>query len=456
MYKAFGWAVIALGVAAPQNIFGQSLTDQVNFKSGTIGGVHLYGVSIYSGYQSSAYPLTGGSIASGVPGAGTLGPDVNYGAQATVGWQRHGARTGFSLLYSGGYNGMVQYSDTNGFNQSLLLNFSRQLSTKWTLNISGSGQDMTLAQFLNQPTSLGVITQLPTTFDDLAAAFSVGRFSDAQAASMLTGAPVLESPVRATLLGNRVLSYSVQAEVEYVHSSRLSFHFGGFSAGGENRDNGQNPQPTNYVMPTSLGARAGMGLSYALSPRTDLGLSIEEMRSVNQFQSGYTTSGSASLGRKMGMHWFLNVRGGGSYSRITEQLYGVPVAHTVTGGGSLGFRTYQHTLVASYDRTGSDNYGFAIGVNTTAMGSWNWHRPGAGWSIFANAGQQRIRNTGYMTLSGWQAAAGFSERLSFQTTVSVQYVYSSNKGSYYTGGLSDFDVHSIRVSLNWAPQAVLH
>lgn len=452
MRELFRILAIASAMAVPQGLIAQPLTDQVNFKSGTIGGVHLYGISIYSGYLSSAYPLAAGSVA----GAGTLGPDVSYGAQASMGWQRHAERTSVSLMYSGGYHGMAQYSDTNGFTHSLSLNFTRQLSTKWSLNISGSGQDTTVAQFLYQPTSLGVITQLPATFDDFAAAFSVGQFSNAQAASMLTGAPVLESPVRTTLLGNRVLSYGVQAQIQYMRSSRLSFHFASFSAGGQNRDNGHNAQQPNYVMPRSLGASAGIGMSYALSPRTDLGLNVEELRSVNHYQSGYTTTAGVSVGRKMGTHWFVNVRGGVSYSRMAEQLYGVPVARTFTGGGSLGFRTYQHTFAASYDRVGSDSYGLAIGVNTSAMGSWSWHRPGAGWSVFANAAQQRTRNTGYMTISGWQVSGGVSEHLNFQTTLSAQYVYSSNKGSYYVGGLSNFDIHSIRVSLSWAPEAALH
>ena len=68
MRKLLRYAVIAAGIAIPQRVPGQSLLDQVNFKSATLGGVRLYGVSVYSGYLSSAYPLSGGLASASLPG----------------------------------------------------------------------------------------------------------------------------------------------------------------------------------------------------------------------------------------------------------------------------------------------------------------------------------------------------------------------------------------------------
>ena len=107
---------------------------------------------------------------------------------------------------------------------------------KWTVTLTGGAQDTTLAEYLFQPSGLSVLSQLPATTDDLAAAFSIGQFSNSQMASMLTGASMLQSPARGLLLGNRVLSYSANAGLNYAHSSRLSFHFAAFSAGGQNPD----------------------------------------------------------------------------------------------------------------------------------------------------------------------------------------------------------------------------
>jgi hypothetical protein len=471
MRKLLRYAVIAAGIAIPQRVPGQSLLDQVNFKSATLGGVRLYGVSVYSGYLSSAYPLSGGLASASLPGLAStplpssaplpemqaLGADENYGVQASLGWQHHAERSDFALLYSGGYSGIARYSVLNALNQSISLNIARHLSQKWTLSLAGEAQDSTLAQFLYQPSSLSVVAQLPATFDDLAAAFSIGQFSNAQMASMLTTAPVLESPLRTALLGNRVLSYAFRATVAYAYSSRLSFRFGSISAGAQNRPNGQDraAQQTNYAMPRSIGANAGMEMSYLLSPRTEVGLDAEEMRIGNRYQTGYTTTASAFLGRKMGTHWFLRTHVGGSLAKMTQHLYGVPTQRIAIGGGSVGFRTYQHTLVAFYDRASIDAYGFAAGVNTTLTGSWNWHRPGARWSLFTSFGQQQMRNTGYVSISGWQSSTGFSESLNGHTTLTAQYVYLSSAAHSYLGGNNNPSISSVRISLNWSPEGVL-
>jgi hypothetical protein len=430
----------------------QSLSDQVNFRSASVGGFRLYGVSIYSGYSTSALPLGLGQIAPA--GLQELGGSANYGASASFGWQLRRQRTNFSLLYSLTYAGMTRYSDLNGLSHSLSVTASRQLSPKWTFTLTGAAQDSTLAEFLYQPSALGVLTQLPATFDDLAAAFSIGQFSNAQMASMLTGASMLESPARGLLLGNRVLSYSANVGLNYARSSRLSFHFATFSAGGQNLRGGQSGIPQeNLILPRSLGMNAGMGLSYSLSPRTQVGLNVEESRVINRYQNAYTTNGTASLGRKMGMRWFLGIHGGGSVTQTIQSTYGTPVSRQVIGGGSIGFRTYTQTFMASYDRSSSDTYGFAVGTNTTATGSWNWRRPGSRWTIFAGGGQNQIRNAGFASISGWEASGGISGTLNPHTSISAQYVYFNAQGNY-AGNLDNMIAHSVRLSLSWNPQTV--
>jgi hypothetical protein len=299
-----------------------------------------------------------------------------------------------------------------------------------------------------------VVSQLPATFDDLAAALSIGQFSNAQTASMLTGAPVLESPARSLLLGDRVLSYSAQAALNYAHSSRLRFHFASFAAAGQHRTGGQSGIPQqNYVMPHSIGANAGMGVSYSSSPRTDLGFDVGADRTQNRYQSTYGTTATASLGRKMGMHWFLRVYGGGSFYEVIQQANGTPKTRQAVGGGAIGFHTYRHTFIGSYDRSSSDAFGFAIGTSTSAAGAWNWHRPGSRWSMFTSFGQQQTRNTGFTSISGWQVSTGMAGSLSAHTSVTAQYVYFRSAGSYL-GTFSNLAVHSVRVSLGWAPQSV--
>jgi hypothetical protein len=428
----------------------QSLADEVSFKSSAADGFRLYGVSIYSGYSTSALPIGLGQAA--VAGAQELGGSINYGASASFGFQHQRQRMSFSMMYSLSYAGVTRYSDLNALSQSLSLAATRHLGNKWSLTLSGGAQDTTLAEYLFQPTGLSVISQLPATTNDLAAAFSIGQFSNAQMASMLTGASMLQSPARGLLLGNRVLSYSANAGLNYAASSRLSFHFAAVSAGGETRTGGQSGiAEQKNALPRSLGMNAGMGLSYSLSPRTQVGLNVEENRLFNRYQNAYTTNGLASLGRRMGIRWFLSVHGGGSFIKTTQNTYGAPASRQAIGGGSIGFRTYTQTFVGSYDRTSSDTYGFAVGTTTSATGSWTWRRPGSRWTIFATGTQQQMRNTGFASLSGWEASGGISGSLNPHTSVSMQYVYFNSRGDY-VGDFNNLIAHSVRLTLSWNPQ----
>jgi hypothetical protein len=296
---------------------------------------------------------------------------------------------------------------------------------------------------------------VPATMDDLAAAFSVGQFSGSQVASALTGPPLLESPARSLLLGNRILSYSGQMGLSYAHSSRLSFHLASFAAGGQQRLGSSSVPESNYVVPHSIGINAGMGMAYMLSPRTQVGLDVSGSRIDNRYQAGYVTNANASLGRKMGTHWFLTVHAGGAINQLSNQVYGTPKTKQVIGGGSIGFRTYQHTLLGTYDRASADTYGLAIGTTTSLTAAWNWHRPGSRWNMFSSFGQQQVRNTGYVSLSGWQATGGIAQSLNSHMHMTAQYVYLSNSGGYF-GNVVNLAVHSVRLSLSWAPEVPAH
>ena len=243
---------------------------------------------------------------------------------------------------------------------------------------------------------------------------------------------MMESPARSLLLGNRVLSYSANVGLNYAHSSRLSFHFATVSAGGQSRRGGQNGIPREeYVLPRSLGMTGGMGMSYAFSPRTQMGLNVEEGRTINRYQH-------ANYHERHRFVWHAKWGSAGSSVstaaarslRRHNAPMPAPTSRQIIGGGSIGFRTYTQTLTASYERTSSGAYGFAVGTVTTATGSWNWRRPGSRWSIFASGGQNQIRNAGFVSISGWEASGGISGTLIDRTSLSAQYVYFSSAGTY--------------------------
>ena len=424
----------------------QGIPDQMNPLNAN--GPHLYEVAIFSGYESSANPF--GQVTSS---AGALGADITYGASASVGWAHHRDRTNFSIRYSGTYSGLVRYSDANGYSQTLSLGMNRQLAPKWTFGLSLTGQDSTLAEVINQPTALSVASQLPADFNDFAAAFGLGSYSTAAAASAILGAPVVQPPTRSLLLGNKVLSYTGSTSLSYSYSPHLSFHASGSGSGGESRSPSLDGVPaTNYVLPLGYSLDAGASWNYALSPRTTVGASLDVDRQQNKFQTGYTSTASLSAGRKMGMHWFATIRAGATYSEITQQTTGSALPIQAVGGASLGVKTGSNTFAASYDRSASDQYGSFIGTSSNYSATWNWSHPGSRTTLFANYGKQQVANTGFESFSGWQASAGFFQRLTGTTGMTGQYVYFKTGGEYL-GEFSNFSVQSVRLTLAWYPQA---
>ncbi len=453
MYRTLSYIAIAVGVLVPA-CRAQALVDQVNPLGAGQEGARLYEVSIFSGYSTSAFPLGAGQIP--IPGVAALGSDVNYGVSAVLGWQHHRERSNFSIRYSGAYTGMAQYSGANGYSQSLSVHMDQKLSPKWSFSLSASGQDTTLLQVLNEPSAVGVTSQLSSDFNDFAASYGVGSFSTAQAASAILGAPVLQTPLSALLLGDKMLTYSGNVGLNYAYSRHLSFHASALASGGQSRSPAQDGVPQiNYVVPRSLGADAGLSWSYSVSPRTDVGVNVDANRLQNPFQNAYTSTGTVSVGRKMGMHWFSKIYGGATLTQMTQQQSGTPETRQAVGGASIGIKTYTDTFAISYDRMASDTFGSIVGTYTILSGTWDRRRPGSRWSTFANFAKQQMSDTGFESFSGWQASGGLSEHLTNNNTWSAQYVYFRTTGNYL-GTPTNFAVQSVRLTMSWSPQSGLH
>lgn len=453
MLKAPAYIAISMALAGPCALAQMPGLANVPF----IGqdGLRLYEVSFYSSYVSSAYPLA--TTVTIAPNAPQLGHDLSYGASAAVGWNYQRDRVRMSAAYTGSYNQSENFNSLSAFGHNLQLSGSWDLTPKLTLNFSGSGQYQTLAQYIFQPTGLATIAQTPASFDNLAAAMSVGQYSDAQTASMLTGAGMssmaspLESPASSLLLGVRVLTYGSQLSLNYAPTERLSFHIAGMTAAGSDQVGNSAGVQQNYAMPSTIGVTAGGSMNYELSTRTEIGLQLDEARMANHYQGTYTTTAAASLGRKMGTHWFLRAAGGGAYTKIVQQSYGTPIATQFIGSGSLGYQLQDHTLLATYNRTTSDANGFAVGTMADFAGTWNWHRPGAAWGLVVSAGEQQLDNTGFATLTGWQVSAGSTVHLVGNFVLMMQFAYARDTGTYL-GNVTKLSVSSIRLSLGWAPQ----
>jgi hypothetical protein len=451
MYKIAMFLGVMSALTAPAS-HGQSLIDHLAAQDFELGGIRFYGVTAFLGYSTSAFPLT--TSGSGVsplalPGAATLGAEVNYGASASAGWHYRHDRTNITVLYSASYSGNSAYSSLNAFGDHLSISASRKLTPKLQVSLSVSGSDTTFAQFLFQPTTSLTQASSSSSLDDLAEPGSA--------------APALESPVAVTLLGNRILSYSGQLSAQYTVSPRLHLHFGSVSAAGEHLA-GNNAALKSYLEPSSFGVNAGasFSFSYSVTPRTTVGLTAGANWVQNSLQNSvqssvqsstqrdYLTSASVSLRRTMGEHWFLSGHAGGSENLVQSQTYGTPQSHTIIGGGQIGFRTGPTTLSASFNRNAYDNYGFAVGVVSVYGASWFFRPTGTRWMFSATFAEQQMKDS-FLDLTGWSASGSMMRSIGNHLMATTSYSYMSSSGTYL-GTPASFGVSSVRIMFSYRPQ----
>ena len=430
--------------------WSQTLPALLDFTRSKAEGIRIYNVSTFYGYTRSEFPTSTGL---------TVAPNSRqiYGVMGTLGWQRFRGRTNFSLRYTGTYTGDVRQSELNRVNHNAVFGLVRQFGRKWNLDISGSAQQASFYQYLFEPTPLSSVAQTPATFDNLAAAMSVGAYTSSQDNLQLSPSAATVSPIRAALLSAGLWTYGARAGLSYSPSSRLRFSFGSFAVGGQFRSGDQIPElRQSYFLPNTFGgdATASFSVDYTFSPRTMINVGVSQTYISTRLQRATGTNGVIALSRKMGRNWFLRGNIGAFY---TEYQSGWTSSRAQTiGGASLGFTTYAHTFLATYNRTGYDfnfNAG-AIGANSIISGAWQWRRPRSDRAF--NAGYNRIKSntTGLTSLSGWQTHAGFTQRLPGNLFLSATYTHLSSRGVYLNLN-NHINLDGARIMIGWAPRGVL-
>jgi len=90
MLASFRYLTLAAGMVSACH--SQERWDRLDFKTANIGGVRLYGISVYSGYSNFSGPIatTEQTLVPANPG------DLNYGAQWTAGWRHQNGAAYFA------------------------------------------------------------------------------------------------------------------------------------------------------------------------------------------------------------------------------------------------------------------------------------------------------------------------------------------------------------------------
>jgi hypothetical protein len=450
-----GAAWLAMGLVAGAPVVSGQTSAAFNFNPiAPVRGVQLTGVSVYSGYFSAGAPT---GFAAPVQSPFLRGPSAMGGAAATFGGARTGEISSFAWSYSPSYFNLFyadhEIDNHGSLNHRMDVSWRRRLGAKWSLSTSLNGFIANLEQLYFNPSALSDVAAIPTTFDDLAAAMLAGKFTDAQLASLLTGAPLPSTAEQGYLYGTRILSAGANVGLSWAHSERTSVsvtlsgnrvqHLNGVGTSGDSPGGGVH-------LPQMTSATATVGWSYSLSPRTQFGANASSTRTFSSLQQGYATHAGVSVGRTMSTRWYVQGRAGIGKFLYSHQLYAAPKAVQYTYGGSLGFKTYTQTFLAAYDRSLGDTYGLGSGTTSSLRGAWAWSRPGASWGVSAYVGFQELHNPSFQNTRSWRAGAGCGRRLRAHFSVAANYVYAQIPVDLRTAG-SDLTQNGVSVSLTWSP-----
>lgn len=432
-------ALLGAGPAAAQ----QAAQPEAGIETGR-DGWQLFSASAYSGYIHMAEP---GTLAS-VPGL-PLGSDDQYGAALTVGWERFRKRSSFSLTYTPSYYGLVRNSGWDSLNHSLSLRATKTFASRWDAAFSVSGGVRSLSGFLFAPTALANAVAAPGSAASLANAVLAGSYSNEQLAAALGGAPGLESPLTAELYSERTLNGSLSASLTYRSSPRFSVSFSGLGSRTQALNSGEPAGAASVALvPQMTMGSFGVSLSYAMSRQTNFTVDATESRTQASYMDAYLTQATASLGRRVGMHWFMQGGGGAAGIRpvrTTAESYAntQPVAHA-----SIGYRLYSQSFMATVDRLPASSYGLGTGYTLSSGGAWQWQHPGSSWDLSASFREQIIRGSLLQNLNGYMLGATLFKTLSRRTGFQLSYSYMDNTGTYIAGA-RNIKVHALQASVVW-------
>lgn len=414
----------------------------------SVSGIHLYDVTGFAGWVSQVSPQGGFYL----PNSAGLKGDEMLGGSATVGWSR-GLKNNISIVYTASYSGEFRYSNLSALSHFFTLNSSRHLGSKWTLGLAATSALSTYDQMLFSPTVFSSVAALPGTFDDLASAVLTGKYNNNQLASLLTGAPVIESPARTLFFGNRVFTSSAATSLSYAHSQRLSINFSASASRSEHLNDGNNPNDIQYIylLPRAIVGSANAGISYSLTPRTQVGVNLSSSRGFSRIEDAYTSYGTAFIGRTMGQRWFAQVRAGGGFAvNVHSHAYGTN-GTTPVFGGTLGYRRYAHSFLVAADQSLGQSYGVGAAKTVTANVAWQWWRPGRHWGLNSNYMAQRFNSGAFGSVNGWRAGFGMTRQLNRHMVLETGYAF----GSYSNdSAVSPYQSqqHAVRVSVMWMPR----
>lgn len=406
-------------------------------------GWWLRSATVYGTYYSTVLPS--GSIS---PVPASLGSEVPLGGSADVEWMTHRQHSTFSLMYVPSYTSRIRYS-WNALNQHLALNATWGFAPRWKLASSIIADVSNLEGFLFAPTVFSNVASISPDPASLSASILDRPYTNTELGMLLNSGVGAESPIRTLLYGQRVLSATARLSISHSYSPRLSINFDG-SANRYQHVGGQPPDipQTAYLIAATTSATASLGVSYSVSPRTQLGASVVGTRVVSGFNDSYSTTSTSTLGRTLGRRWFVRLHAGtGFVIPLQKTMIASTRAHPV-GGAILGFMTFAHTFLGSFEQTAGDPYAVGASTTSTSTASWRWQRPDSPWQLYSSFSWQQLQGVDGQAGSSWRVTGGWGRRLQRDIVLQTEYAHQNYSG--LLGSVSYIGSQSaLRISMEW-------
>lgn len=411
-------------------------------------GLQFYGVTGSASYLST--DLSGTGFLSG-GSARFRDSDYLVSLGTGVGYTRAGKTSNFALMYSPSYFGSVRYADGNAVSHMLSVstNTPRQLTRKLTFDFGVSGNMHNFQSFLFSPFGLTVAATSGANYSDLVNAFTRRTVTSDALAGALTSGPTLDQPTR-LLFGGRTLSVGAQGMFSYQYSGRLSVGFGGGIMRSQTVSARTAGDASFEVAVPYVNAAFGVAqLSYGLSTRTTVGVSLDSSRSFSRNQDTWSKNVRAFVGHNFG-RWFATAQAGVGSITPLEVSYAVRVGPQYSAAASIGMRTRTHVFLGSVDRSVGDIYGIGSHATLSAVGAWFWTIPGSSWGVGASFGQQRLLSMVGSGLQGWRGVANVTKILGAGFSLTAEYAYFDYQGQFSPLGYR-IRTQAVRCGLAWSP-----
>jgi hypothetical protein len=408
-------------------------------------GLRITGASISETYFAQAVP--DGIVAYGDV---FLGSAITVSGAASIKWTRTRAKSFWNVGILPSYGN--RFGDTGGrsWNGSALFSYSRRIGSKWTFTLSGAGQVMNFDESLFAPATLTQVASSGANFDDLSSAILRGTSSDPLLTSAAYGSLQPNQGLQSFLFGSRNANAGGQASLTYAHSARLSVSVvaGGLFV----RHLNSQSDPTGFTYPQVTSSSTGVSLTYSLSPRTQIGVAGNYVRSQSTLINSSSRSFSASINRTMSRRWFVQASAGAGSS-----ITGTSRSDTGIYSVGLGFKTYRHTALVSFNRTLDDPYATALaslqhsrGLNVT----WHYGRPENPWWVDSVFTQLIAIYKGVPGTDTWSITETAGRRISRNYAVLVEYTMGRVGAKRYIqdGRQYKLEQTGIRTTFSWSPQ----